>query len=101
MKMPSEFQTLFPSAPIENLDTERDKFYIINSLLKRASGQAWKWMVHTYSTQEIIDVIQHSPDLHPRQVYVWSYYYNIPYQELVCSPNEFQKTRRKFWIEYQ
>jgi len=96
-KVPSELQALFPSSKIENLDTQKDERYIIQTLLKNSTLDGWKWMLETYSNEEIAKVLKTSKLLTPRETYFWSYFLNIPQDEILCLNNGSHKTPKTSW----
>jgi len=93
-----KFQAFFPSTEVKNLDINRDKNYIINSLLINSNQQGWKWMLETYSKEEISEVVKESRNLQPRDVYFWMNLYNIPKEEIKCLHKNSQKTQKTYWM---
>lgn len=96
--VPLQFQPLLPSSSVTDLNPNRDKYYIIESLLKKATLDAWKWMLRTYATDEIVDVIKNSRTLTPRDVYVWTQLFNISREEIACLQKSSQKTQKSSWV---
>src|SRR3989344_723045 len=96
-KVPSEFQFLFPSSDIKNLDVQRDKAYIVQTLLKNSTMDGWKWMVNTYSSEDIAKVLKTSKLLKPKETYFWSYFLNVPQSEIACLNKDSQKTPKTSW----
>ena len=82
--VPTAFQALFPSSQVENLEPERDRVYIIETLLKNASLKAWRWMLANYTAEEISSVIKQAKNLNKRDVLLWSYLLQIPQEEILC-----------------
>jgi hypothetical protein len=95
--IPIEFQALFPSIDIHNLDPQKDKYFILQSLLHFSTGEAWKWMLKTYSQSEISEVIKTSTLLSPRDVYYWAYKFNLPKEEIKCLQINLQPQSQVFW----
>jgi len=82
--IPQEFQPLFPSSPVSQLDAQRDKFYIIESLLRHATLSAWQWLVHQYSAEDIRQVLRVAKNLRKKDVMIWSLYLHIPLSQIAC-----------------
>lgn len=82
--VPKQFQFLFPSSSVERLSVERDSFYIIETLLRNATLEAWQWMLRMYLAQDIMHVIRTSSNLRPKDVMLWSSYFDIPLSEISC-----------------
>ncbi len=94
----SEFQPLFPSSSIKDLDSQRDKEYIIQTLLKNSTLDGWKWMVKTYSNEDISTVLKTSRQLTPKETYFWSYFLNVNQSEILCLNKDLQKTPKASWV---
>mgnify|MGYP001563778787 CR=1 FL=1 len=95
--IPSKFQPLFPSSNIQNLDIQADKGYIIQTLLKNSTLDGWKWMITTYSNEDISAVLKTSRLLTPKDTYFWSYFLNVPQSEILCLNKDLQKTPKTSW----
>lgn len=95
--MSYKFQSLFPSSSVQNLDIQRDKGYIIQTLLKNSTLNGWKWMVETYSNEDISAVLKTSKLLTPKDAYFWSYFLHVPQSEILCLNKDLQKTPKTSW----
>jgi len=93
----SKLQPLFPSSNIQDLDNQRDKGYIIQTLLKNSTLDGWKWMLETYTNEDISEVLKTSRQLTPKETYFWSYFLNIPESEILCLNKDLQKTPKTSW----
>jgi hypothetical protein len=96
--VPTAFQALFPSSPVENLEPERDRVYIIETLLKNASLKAWRWMLTNYSSAEISSVIKRAKSLKKRDVLLWSYLLQISQKEILCLQTKFPAGLNSSWV---
>ena len=95
--IPSNFQSLLPSSNVKNLDTQRDKDYIIQSLIKNSTLEGWVWMLDSYSNEDISEIVKISKILTPRDVYFWSYFLKIPKKEILCLNKDLQTTQKTSW----
>ena len=95
--MPTAFQPLFPSSNIQDLDTQRDKSYIIQTLLKNSTLGGWQWMIETYSNEDISTILKTSRSLTPKESYFWSYFLNVPQTEILCLNKDLQKPQKTSW----
>ncbi|HDQ88776.1 MAG TPA: hypothetical protein ENN92_01355 [candidate division WWE3 bacterium] len=96
-KIPEKLQVLFPSTEIQNLDTKKDKNYIIQTLVKNSTLEGWNWMLKNYSSEDISSTIKKSRILTPKEIYFWCYYLNIPQKEVLCLNKDLQKMPRTSW----
>lgn len=95
--IPAAFQPLIPSVPVEKLDIHEDKAFIIESLLKQATFDAWLWLLDIYPREDIIEIIKKSPRLGKKDVMFWSYYYQIPTEEISCIQKKSQNGLKSSW----
>lgn len=58
IKIPKEMQWLFWSYPVEELDLEKDKEYIITQSLNYGTWEDLKWLFRVYSEKEIKKVLK-------------------------------------------
>ncbi len=96
-KVPQELQALFPSTQIQNLDAQKDKNYIIQTLLKNSTLDGWKWMIKEYSSADIAETVKNSRVLTPKETHFWCYYLGIPQKEVLCLNKDLQKMPRTSW----
>lgn len=52
-KVPKRFQGLLWSVGVENLDTEKNKIYIISQILAYGSWNHFLWLFKTYGRDEV------------------------------------------------
>ena len=56
MKLPKRLQSVLWSASVDNLDLEKDKYYIIHQILSFGILDDISWLTGKYSKKDIIDV---------------------------------------------
>ena len=59
--------------------------------------EGWKWMVKTYSVEDISNVLKTSKQLTPRETYFWSHFLDIPQNEILCLNKNLQKMPKTSW----
>ncbi len=96
-QLPAELLSLFPSSNIYSLDVKQDKNYIIQTLLKNSTLAGWKWMLKAYTSEDIHTVLKTSKLLTPRETYFWSYFLDIPQNEILCLTKGSHKTPKTSW----
>ncbi|PIR60423.1 MAG: hypothetical protein COU67_02215 [Candidatus Pacebacteria bacterium CG10_big_fil_rev_8_21_14_0_10_44_54] len=97
MQLPKSYQHLFPSSSITDLRIQRDKTYIIETLLKNATLEAWQWMTKTYPKSDIIAVLKSATNLKKKDVQIWSIFYKVPISELACLQPTFRSGLKSSW----
>lgn len=81
MTIPSSLHRYFWNCRVEELDTEQHKYAIIETLLERSDLEAWRWMVKTYTEEDIIPVLRRSCLLTPPSRSFWSLFFHIDLPE--------------------
>lgn len=79
-------QNLFWDTPIEKIDTEKHKYYIIERVLGRGFLQDFYFLVQLYSNEEIATAVKKSKVLDDKTIHFCSHYFKIPLNELHASP---------------
>lgn len=97
MNVPRTFQFLFPSSPIDALEIQRDKTYIIETFLKNASLDAWQWMTRVYTKNDIVTVLKIATNVRKKDVMLWSNLYNVPESEIACLQPTFRSGLKSSW----
>ncbi|MEX0896352.1 MAG: hypothetical protein WDZ94_05490 [Patescibacteria group bacterium] len=82
--IPRQFQFLFPSSQVSELRIDKDQNFIIESLLKNATLEAWQWLRKTYSAADIGAVVKSSQNLRKKDVMLWSLVLDIPHKDIAC-----------------
>ena len=95
--IPLKFQALFPSINTQQLDPQKDKSFILESLLHTATSDAWDWMLKNYSQKDITEVVITSSLLTPRDVYYWAYKYSLQLNKIKCLQTNSQQQSQIFW----
>ena len=78
-------QYLFWDTPLEKIDMEKHKNYIIERVLSRGLLQDFYFLLQLYSTIEIITAVKRSRGLDKKTINFCSKLFNIPLNELHAS----------------
>ena len=76
---------LFWDSPIENIDAEKHKNFIIERVMSRGLLQDFYFLLQLYTKEEITLAIKKSKVLDKKTVNFCSYYFKIPITELHAS----------------
>lgn len=98
MQVPKELQPFLPSSSVDALEARRDAFYIIESLLRSSDAAGWKWMLSSYSKQDIAEVVKDSKTLKPKNVAAMAVYFNLPKSEILCTQTKSPNPRGSSWV---
>ena len=79
-------QFLFWDTPLENIDTELHKIYIIERVLTRGLLHDLYFLLKLYSQEEIKDALRKSKVLDKKTVNFCSHYFDLPIKEMHAAP---------------
>ncbi|MDQ2863713.1 MAG: hypothetical protein M3R50_08740 [Bacteroidota bacterium] len=78
-------QYLFWDTPIEKIDVEKHKNYIIERVLSRGLLTDFYFLLQLYSTEDIINAVKKSKALDKKTVGFCNHYFKIPIKEMHAS----------------
>jgi len=78
-------QYLFWDTPIEKIDTEKHKNYIVERVLTRGLLSDFYFLLQLYTSEEITVAVKKSKVLDKKTVNFCSHYFKIPQNELHAS----------------
>lgn len=78
-------QFLFWDTPVEKIDPEKHKNFIIERVITRGWLQDFYFLIQLYSREEIQAAVKKSKVLDPKTVHFCSHYFNIPLKEMHAS----------------
>lgn len=76
---------LFWDSPVENIDTELHKNYIIERVISRGLLKDFFFLLQIYSKDEIINALKKSRVLDKKTVNFCCHYFNIPITDMHAS----------------
>ena len=69
-KIPKKLQAVLWSVDVDQLNTQRDKHYIIAQVLLYGTFEEIRWLFNTYTRSEIVDsFVNHPIKMYPRNVF--------------------------------
>lgn len=80
MKLPHRLQSVLWSVNIDQLDTKKDKYYIIHQILIYGNFDDIKWMFNIYGKKTVIDIFLN----HPYKNYPKNMFYFVKNYILGC-----------------
>ncbi len=83
-KILEKIKRLFWDVNKEDVGLKAHHAYIIRRILDYGEIEDIKWMLSTYSKEEIVKVIKKSRGLSRKSAYFWSAYFGIPQKEIAC-----------------
>jgi hypothetical protein len=78
-------QYLFWDAPVEDIDLQKNKRYVIERVLTKGKMDDFEKLLTLYSREEIKQELRKSKELDPKTRHFCSWYFEIPEHELHAS----------------
>ncbi len=94
--IPERISRLFWDADKKAVSKGQHRAYIIRRIMDYGNIEDVKWMLTTYTAQEIMEVVKKSRGLSRKSAYFWAAYFNIPKEEIACLKMPYQKELRPF-----
>lgn len=94
--IPERVKKLFWDVDKETIDIRLHRSYIIKRIMDYGSVEDVKWMLTTYSPEDITEVLRKSRGLSRKSATFWSIYFNISKEEIECLKMPYRKRLRPF-----
>lgn len=82
--IPERIRRLFWDADPKSVNKRIHRSYIIRRIMDYGNMEDVKWMLRTYSTEEIIHVLKEGRGLSAKSACFWSAYFDVPKEEIAC-----------------
>ncbi len=82
--IPERTKRLFWDVRKDDVDIDRHRSYIIRRIMDFGNMDDVKWMLETYSQDQIVEVVRRSKGLSRKSARFWSAYYDIPPEGIAC-----------------
>lgn len=100
MRIPKKFQKYFWDAPVETLQWQEHKYFIISRFLNRGSMEALRWLERNYHFMASMpDFLSstHARKLTKRTINFWKQYFGM--EELPWETATYKRLRESCWID--
>lgn len=88
--VPKRLQAILWSADVNSLDLDRDKHYIIHQVLIYGTLKEIRWLFHTYSKSEVINVFLKRPaKLYPYKIYAFVKNYLLGLSHVILDSQDY------------
>ena len=88
-KIPHKLEKYFWDTPIDTLDPDKHKTYIIERLLDYGDNFAIEWLNNNYSENTIKQTVRESRRISPKTGNYFALIYNLPKKDLRCMKKRF------------
>jgi hypothetical protein len=94
--IPERIQRLFWDADKRAVDLRVHRSYVILRVMDFGDPEDVQWMLATYSSGEIIEVVKRSRGLSRKSGSFWGNHFHIPKGEIACLQGPYQKRPTPF-----
>jgi hypothetical protein len=82
--IPERTKRLFWDVDKESVDPILHRSYILKRIMDHGDVEDVRWMLLTYSPEEIVEVLRKSRGLSRKSAYFWAAYFSIQKEEIEC-----------------
>jgi len=82
--LPPQADILFWDVDLTHIDLHKHRRFIITRLLTMGRPEHVRWVLRSYSRQEIIQAIKSSRNMDPKTANFWALYFEIPREQIRC-----------------
>jgi len=82
--IPERIKRLFWDVDKNTVDLKLHRSYIIRRIMDDGNIEDVKWMLHSYSSGDIIEVVKKSRGLSRRSAWFWVHYFQISPEAVEC-----------------
>ena len=97
MKTNQILKQIFWDIDVNQLDVKKSARPVIERVLELGDLPQVHWMLETYPTEQIIEVVKSSRQLSPKSANFWADFYNISKDEVRCLNKSFREKQKSFW----
>jgi len=94
--IPERVQRLFWDTDQKSVNLRSHRAYIICRIMDYGDLEDVRWMLMTYSAEEIIEVLKMSRGLTRKSGYFWGNHFAVPKEEIACLQRPYPKKPMPF-----
>jgi len=89
--IPERVQRHFWDTDKKSVDLRSHRAYIIRRIMDYGDLEDVRWMLETFSSEEIIGVLKKSRGLSRKSGSFWGSHFDVPKEEIACLQGPYQK----------
>ncbi|MBT9143539.1 MAG: hypothetical protein DDT29_01947 [Dehalococcoidia bacterium] len=82
--LPGNLHKFFWEHPIDTLDEDRHKAFVIERLLEHGDDEAVRWIFRRYERADILEVVRSSRRLSRKTANFWKNYFRLREEDVLC-----------------
>ncbi len=91
MEIPEYIKVVLWDVDIKELDLKKHWFFIIERIMVYGNENDVRWMLATFSKEQLIEVVKKSRNLDRKTANFWALWFGIDKEEIRCFKNTYQK----------
>ena len=96
-KKPDFLKQYFWDVDFNRLDCQNHPRYIIERILEHGDIKAVRWMLKTYSREQVVTALKMSRELTPKSANFWALMLDVKEEYIKCLNKSFRAIRKQFW----
>lgn len=97
VKAPAFLRKYFWDIDFAKLNPQKSPTYVIERILEFGDEKAVRWVLKTFSKQQIRETVCQSRAISSVTANFWSFILNIPKEQIRCLQPQFLKIRNELW----
>lgn len=97
MHVPSYLKKYFWDTDFGQLDTDKNRFYIIARIFEYGDEKAVTWALEHFTKEDIKKTLRESRSLSPKSGNFWALFFNLRRPDLKCFKKSFLKLQSSHW----
>lgn len=91
--LPSFLKIMFWDTDFDKLEILKNPHYIIKRVLDRGDTNAIKWLLKTFSKNQIVNTVTTSQEISRKTATFWASFYNIDRSKILCLQKPYTPTQ--------
>lgn len=91
MEIPEYIKVVLWDVDTKELDLKKHWFFIIERIMVYGNENDVRWMLATFSKEQLIEVVKNSRNLDRKTANFWALWFGIDKEEVRCFKNTYQK----------
>ncbi|MBI4603612.1 MAG: hypothetical protein HY721_16795 [Planctomycetes bacterium] len=83
-RLPESLRPCFWEVDFERLDLAERKAYILERVLEHGDDPAIRWLLRSFSDEDIAEAVRTSRALSPNTAHLWALALKIPLEDIAC-----------------
>lgn len=96
-QLPQNLYRFFWDVDPAKMDVGKHRKYVIARLLEYGDTVAVRWVLKSFSKEELVEVLKQSRVISPKTANFWAMMYDIPREEIRCLEPSYLQLHKQVW----